>query len=403
RRYIEKYNKAEQELWEHDGKNKAKILMENLIIRVFNKEKYELKKSNEILEKIPKFGIKVSIANTIFYDFLELLLRLLEIGVYAVIGAVIITQGDLEISYLIMLTTYVWFLWWPIDKAISSLNVINRSWEKYKKLQDFLGKENKIKNGKEDFQYNKGAIEFKNVGFSYNDTKEIFKNLDLKLLDGKKNALVGHSGGGKSTFTKVLLRIFDYHSGEIFIDKQELKTLNMDSFYKYIGYLPQEASVFDGTIRENLEYAFDGDVQNKDTLIWKALKDARIDDMIKGLEKGLETEVGEKGIKLSGGERQRLAIARIFLKNPEIIILDEPTSALDSISEAKITKSLNKLMNGRTSIIIAHRLQTVMHADKIIVFENGKVETQGTHDELMKNSVIYKKLVDLQNGKINEE
>ncbi|USN58248.1 MAG: ATP-binding cassette domain-containing protein [Candidatus Peribacteria bacterium] len=235
--------------------------------------------------------------------------------------------------------------------------------------------------------------------------------MSLHIRAGKKNAIIGHSGGGKSTIVKMLLRLYDYQSGSIQIDGQDLKSFKIDTLYQHIGYLPQEPAIFDGTIRENLEYALNIDKRVKDkgksnmyddAIMWKALKDAQVDDMVRNLEHGLDTEVGEKGIKLSGGEKQRLAIARIFLKNLEIIILDEPTSALDSISEDKITASLNELMQGKTSIVIAHRLQTVMNADNIVIIENGKIADEGTHTELLKKSKIYKKLVDLQHGRLVE-
>lgn len=257
-------------------------------------------------------------------------------------------------------------------------------------------------------------------------TKYIFKNLNLNFLSWKKNALIGHSWWWKSTITKLILRIYDVNSWNILIDWQNIKNLEIGSFYGKIWYLPQEPAVFDGTIRENMEYAlnqkspafsiplikgdknvemFGKNISKEDEQeknIWEALKKARIDDMVKNLEQGLDTEIWEKWIKLSWWEKQRLAIARIFLKNPKIIILDEPTSALDSISEAKVTESLNELIQWKTSIIIAHRLQTVMNADKIIVIENGKIEAEWNHKNLLEKSKVYKTLVDLQNGKIIE-
>jgi len=402
RKYIKKHNKKEQELWEIDWKNKAKIIMENLIIRIFWKQKYELGNSNKILEKIPYHWTRVDTANILFYQFLEFLLRLFEMWVYIIIWTLIIKEWNLQISYLIMIIGYIWFLWWPLDKAISDLNTINRGWEKYKKLQDFIEQEIEIKNWRKKFEYKNWEIEFKNVGFSYNKSKEIFNNLNIQFLKWKKNALVWHSWWGKSTIVKIILRLFDYKTWEVLIDWQELKTLKIETLYKNIGYLPQEPAVFDWTIRENLEYAFDWKIKNKDKIIWQALKKSRIDKMIKWLEKWLETEIWEKWIKLSWWEKQRLAIARIFLKDPEIIILDEPTSSLDSISEASITDSLNELMKWRTSIVIAHRLQTVMYSDKIIVLEEWKIEAEWLHSELIKKSNIYKTLVDLQNGKIME-
>ena len=411
RKKIEKYSKIDQELWEENWKNRAKIIMENLVIRIFWKVDYELKKSEKILKRIPFYSTAKETINSFYSKMLELLLRILEIWVFLIIWSLIIKEWKLEISYLVMIISYIWFLWWPLDKAVSNLNRINKEWEKYKKLQEFIEKPNDIVNWKEKYIYKKGEIEFKNLEFGYSEKNILFKNLNLKLLSGKKNALVWHSWGWKSTIIKILLRLYDYKSWEILLDWQELKNLKIESFYKEIWYLPQEPWIFDGTIRENMEYAFEtpplgllltGEGNNKENQIWEALEKAQISDMVKKLEKWLDTEVWEKWVKLSWWEKQRLAIARIFLKNPKIIILDEPTSALDSISESKITKALDELMKDKIAIIIAHRLQTVMYSDKIIVLENGQITNEWKHNELMQNSKTYKTLVDLQNWKIME-
>lgn len=401
RKVFQKYNKIEQKLWEEDWRIKTRMIMENLIIRIFLKKNYELKKSKKILDEIPKCWIIVDTINNSFYKMLEVTIRLLEVWTYIVLWALAI-RWEYSIANITMVTWYIWFLWWPIDKAVSNLNRINRVWEKYSKLQRFLDKLIEIIDWENDFVFKNWKIEFKDLFFSYENNLEIFKNFNLEFLEGKKNALVWHSWGGKSTIFKIILRLYDYKSWKVLIDWQELKTLKIDSFYENIWYLPQDAAIFDWTIRENLEYAFLDNYKYDDEEIWLALKKAKIDDMIKSLEKWLETEVWERWIKLSGWEKQRLAIARIFLKNPKIILLDEPTSALDSINEAKITKTLSELMKWRTSIIIAHRLQTVMNADKIIVIENWKIEKTWTHEELIENSKTYKKLVNLQNGVIEE-
>ena len=405
RKKIEKYNKKEQELLEENWRNMAKIVMENLVIRVFWKVDYELNNSKNILDKIPFYSTIKETINSFYSRILELLLRILEIWVFFIIWTLIIKEWNIKIAYLIMLTWYIWFLWWPLDKAVSNINRINKELVKYKKLQEFIEKPNDIMDWKEKYIYKTWKIEFIDLKFWYSEKNILFKKLNLKFLEWKKNALVGHSWGWKSTIIKVLLRLYDYSSWKILLDWQELKKLKIDSFYKEIWYLPQEPGIFDGTIRENMEYAFSiyNEVKdNQEKIIWAALEKAQISDMVKKLEKGLDTEVWEKWIKLSWGEKQRLAIARIFLKNPKIIILDEPTSALDSISEAKITKALDELIKDRTSIIIAHRLQTVMLSDKIIVLEKWKIESEWTHNELMLKSYIYKTLVDLQNGKVIE-
>ena len=405
RKYSLKYWKKEQEYKEEIWKIKAKTVMENLTIKLFLKKDNELIKTKKLLELEKENWIKVVVANEFYYKIFEWIIRFIEIAVYLFIWMLIIEKWEYNIAYLVMLTGYIWFLRNPIDKAISNLNRINKELVKYKKLQEFIEKQNNIIDWKEEYVYKTWKIEFRNITFWYSKKNKLFKKLHLNFLEWKKNALVGHSWGWKSTIIKILLRLYEYQTWKILLDWQELRNLKIESFYKEIWYLPQEPWIFDGTIRENMEYAFD--IYNKDKnkqekIIWEALEKAQISDMIKKLEKGLDTEVWEKWIKLSWGEKQRLAIARIFLKNPKIIILDEPTSALDSISEADITKALNALIKDRTSIVIAHRLQTVMLSDKIIVLENWKIESEGTHNELMLKSHIYKTLVDLQNGKVME-
>jgi len=411
RKYIIPLSAKEQEIWEEDGRNGARLIMENFTMRYFWKSEFELDRSGKKLMSIVKYGTKVDTANSAYYKLLELILRLLEVVFFFIIWGAILQSGTYEISFLILLTSYVWYLWWPIDKAVGNMNKINREWSKYMSLQKFVALENPIINGSQKYSYDTWTIEFRKINFSYSPERKIFENLDVKFLSWKKNALVGHSGWWKSTITKLILRLYDTDSWEILLDWQEIKSLDIGSVYHKIWYLPQEPAIFDGTIRENMGYAFGEEMwmnekidslKDKESLIWEALKKAQIDDMVKKLDKQLDTEVWEKGVKLSGWEKQRLAIARIFLKNPKIIILDEPTSALDSISEAKVTQSLERLTKWKTSIVIAHRLQTVMDADKIIVIEDWKIQAEGIHKELIVKSDTYKKLVDLQNWRIWE-
>ena len=422
KRYINKNYKLEQENWEEDWRNRAKLVMEQLVINLYWKKEYELNKNMFYLEKASKYWIKADIANETFYKLVEFLVRISEIFILIIVWWIIITTWKYQLSYLIMLTWYLYLLWEPLDNAITNINQINKVWQKYSKLQEFIEKPNDIVNWKDEYIYKTWKIEFKNIDFGYSKEKQIFNDFSLSFLEWKKNALVGHSWGWKSTITKLILRLYDISKWEILLDGQEIKNIDINSFYKEIWYLPQEPAIFDWTIRENMEYAFDETIiswhpqvdahtenvglpfmgNQKENLIWEALKKAKIDDMIKTLEKWLDTEVWEKWIKLSWWEKQRLAIARIFLKNPKIIILDEPTSALDSISEAKIVESLDELTKWKTSIVIAHRLQTVMKSDKIIVIENWKIESEWTHKELISKSETYKTLVDLQNWKILE-
>jgi len=420
---VKKYVEEENKMYEDDTRLTVKIINDFLLVKIFNKQNQEIEKSNKIISKLPKLREKIRWYQMIFYVALFFFLKSLEYGAYLLIWYFVL-KWEMTIATLIMITGYLWSLWNPIDVAIKELNRISQELEVYKKLQEFINKPNEIKNWEKEYIYKSGEIKIKDLEFAYNKENKIFDKLNLEFLPGKKNALVGHSGWWKSTIIKILLRLYDYQKWEILVDGQNLKDLKIESFYKYIGYLPQEPWIFDGTIRENLEYAFtspqpspqgegvkspiipfhkgDEDKNNKEKLMWEALEKAQIADMVRKLEKGLDTEVGEKWVKLSWWEKQRLAIARIFLKNPKIIILDEPTSALDSISENKITKALDELIKWKTAIIIAHRLQTVMHSDKIIVLKKWKIESMWKHNELMQKSKIYKQLVDLQNGKVLE-
>ena len=212
---------------------------------------------------------------------------------------------------------------------------------------------------------------------------------------GKSTALVGHSGAGKSTITALLNRFYDVQQGQILIDGQDVSKVTQKSLRQNIGLVMQENTLFNDTIYHNIAYAKLG-VKRKD--VYEAAKQANIHKFIMGLPKKYQTVVGERGLKLSGGEKQRVAIARVVLKNPPILILDEATSALDSVNEQVIHKALQHVMKGRTSIVIAHRLSTVVDVDKIIVLHKGKVVQQGRHGQLKKTPGVYKELVDLQVG-----
>ena len=245
------------------------------------------------------------------------------------------------------------------------------------------------------------AIDFHDVSFRHKDAKEsIFENFNLKIQPGERVGLVGVSGSGKTTLTKLLLRFADIDEGEISISEQDIKHVTQRSLRKNIAYVPQETSLFHRSIADNIAYGRpDASMEE----IKQAAKLANADEFISDLPQGYETLVGERGVKLSGGQRQRIAIARAILKNAPILVLDEATSALDSESEALIQGALEKLMHGRTSVVIAHRLSTVASLDRIVVLENGKIVEQGRHDELLKQNGVYKKLWSRQSGAFMKE
>ena len=244
----------------------------------------------------------------------------------------------------------------------------------------------------------KGEIEFRNLSFNFNETRKVLENINLKIKSGEKVALVGPSGAGKTTFIKLLLRLYSPTAGEIIIDGTDISDATQGSLRKNIAMVPQDTILFHRTLAENIGYGKHGVAKEE---IEKVAKLAHCDEFIKDLPFGLETYVGERGIKLSGGERQRVAIARAILKNAPILVLDEATSSLDSRSEGLIQDALNNLIADRTTIVIAHRLSTIRKMDRIIVIDNGKIIEQGSHNDLLNKDDSLYKILELKWGRKN--
>ena len=245
--------------------------------------------------------------------------------------------------------------------------------------------------------YQNGKIAFENVSFSYNPDRKIISNINLVINPGETIAFVGTTGGGKSTLSRLLFRLYDPSEGRILIDGQDIKRVTQESLRKLIGIVPQDTVLFNDTISYNIAYASPNTTMEE---IQDAAQNADLGEFIKKLPQGYETKVGERGLKLSGGEKQRVAIARMLLKNPKIYVFDEATSALDSATEKRIQKSLKDMSSGRTTMIIAHRLSTIVDADHIFVLDNGQIAESGNHQQLLEKDGLYAKL---WNQQIREE
>lgn len=244
-----------------------------------------------------------------------------------------------------------------------------------------------------DIQRLSGSIEFRNVSFSYNSDRQVLTDVSFTVPEGKTYALVGASGGGKTTLAHLIPKFYNIESGDILIDGISINDIKSESLRKNIGIVQQDVFLFTGTFKENIAY---GNPSATDEEIIDASKKANLYDYIMSLPEGFDTEIGERGVKISGGQKQRLSIARVFVKNPSILILDEATSALDNATEALIQQSLSELCVGRTSIVIAHRLSTVRNADKIIIINKGTVCEEGTHEELLSKKGVYYNLYNSQ-------
>lgn len=251
----------------------------------------------------------------------------------------------------------------------------------------------KDQKGAIDLQDVKGEIEFKNVTYRYDEDKEVLNNINLKVEKGKTFALVGPSGGGKTTICHLIPNFYEIDQGQILIDGQDISTLTKDSLRKHIGIVQQDVYLFNASIKDNILY---GKLDASDEEVIEAAKRANIHDYIMSLPKGYDTQIGERGVRLSGGQKQRLSIARVFLKNPPILILDEATSALDNTTEILIQQALDQLCQGRTTLVVAHRLSTIKNADEIAVISDGHILEQGNHDTLMNKKGMYYDLYQLQ-------
>lgn len=326
-------------------------------------------------------------------DFLNVVV-LVAGGIYTYYGW--INYGDL-VAYMLFINMFID----PIKKLINFVEQFQNGMTGFSRFCELIDEQIEEESEHSKILHEvKGEIVFDDVNFTYSDGKEVLHDIDLTIAPGKKVALVGPSGGGKTTICHLIPHFYPLESGQIKIDGINISDISFASLRKHIGIVQQDVFLFSGTIRDNIAY---GDLTASDEAIIEAAKRANIHDYVMSLEDGYLTNIGERGIKLSGGQKQRLSIARVFLKNPAILILDEATSALDNTTEVLIQKALDELCKGRTTIVVAHRLSTIKNADEIVVITKGSILEQGTHEELLQRGGLYKRLYDSQFKTMDEE
>ncbi len=335
----------------------------------------------------------------LFMSGMEFTTGIMPVAVIAV-GGFLVMKGRLSYIELITFTLYVSTFVTPVRKLAQFAEMYMQGTAGFSRFLELMRTEPDIKDAPdaENLDGVKGDIEFKNVNFSY-DEVPVLHDISLSLEHGKCLALIGPSGGGKTTMCQLLMRFYDIDGGEITVDGKDIRSLTQSSLRRSIGMIQQDVYMFAGTIRENIRY---GRPDASDEEVEQAAQLAEIHNEIMEMPDGYDSYIGERGVMLSGGQKQRLSIARVFLKNPPILILDEATSALDTVTEQRIQASLDRLSQGRTSIIIAHRLSTIRNADTIAVIEHGRIAERGSHSELMAKNGIYTALYEAQRGNENE-
>ena len=360
------------------------------VVQSFTNERFEISrflKNNQKFRKAKLKGYK-TMALTTAGTFLMTRLMILAVLVF---GAWLSFSGNMSYGEFVGFVLYVNVLFKPIDKISAILELYPKGMAGFKRFTELIDTKPQIVDRKDaiDVQLLEGNIVFKNVTFGYEKHKPVLQGVDLSITAGETVAFVGPSGAGKTTISSLIPRFYDIDGGAITIDGIDIRDMTKRSLRSQIGIVQQDVFLFTGTLRENIAY---GKLDATDEEIQRAAKMAHLEQLIESLPDGYETQVGERGLKLSGGQKQRIAIARMFLKNPPILILDEATSALDTETEQVIQNALTELAKDRTTLVIAHRLATIRNADRIVVVTENGIAEEGTHDELVERGGIFANL-----------
>jgi len=372
----------------------SEIIKGSWLIKIYQKEEDELKKISMIIDERFKAIKKVEQTRLGAGPIMEII-SAIAIAIVVFFAGYRSMQGAITLGEFVSFLAALMLAYQPV-RALAGINIgIQEGIAAAKRIYEIIDQKNEIYHDENapSLKLKNATLEFKNISFIYPDGTHALKNLSAKIEGGKKIGLVGISGSGKTTFLNLIPRLFNLKHGAIFIDDQNINNINLNSLRKEISLVSQDVILFDDTIKSNILY---GNSFASDDEIIQACKFAAAQDFIEKLPNKYETVIGENGIKLSGGQKQRLSIARAILKDSSIILLDEAASSLDSESEAVIQKAIENLIKNKTTIIIAHRLSTIMNCDKILVFNNGQIVAEGSHEFLVNNSSIYKNLYEKQ-------
>jgi len=373
---------------DEDANNKSlDSLLNYETVKHFNNENIEEKRFDDAMAGYEKASIK-TLTSLSFLNFGQTAIFTIGLTLCMVLSGLEVKAGDQTIGDFVLINAllmqlaiplnFFGFIYREISQGLTDLNSLFSILKIEPEIND---KENAVS-----MKFNKAEINFKNVSFSYDGKRKVLDNINFNIPSGSSLAIVGPTGAGKSTISRLLFRFYDVTKGRILINGKDIRDISQASLRKNIGIVPQDTVLFNDTVSYNLRY---GKVGSSEKEIWRVAEQAQLSELIKTFPDGMNTVVGERGLKLSGGEKQRVAIARTLLKNPPILVLDEATSALDTLTEREIKESLNDLAEKRTTIIIAHRLSTIVEANKILVLNKGNIIEQGTHKQLLRKKGLY--------------
>lgn len=369
------------------------VLSEIRLVKTYTAEGYEEQRGTDRTKELFRFGLKEAKLMAILNPLISLAMMMMLVFIIGY-GGIRVSAGALTPGELVAFILYLFLIIVPVSQFSSFFAELQKAMGATERIRELLEHEEEEDTAKLSAQGMEKALAFEQVHFSYDSSEKVLDDISLFLPSDSVTAIVGPSGAGKTTVFSLLERFYTPQSGSIFYGGTSIADLSLQEWRQKIGYVSQDNPLMTGTIEDNLRYGLPFEVKEQD--LWEALEAANVKEFVKALAQGLQTQVGERGIKLSGGQKQRIAIARALLRDPEILLLDEATASLDSQSEKHVQEALSYLMKGRTTIIIAHRFSTITGADQIVVLEEGAVTGTGTHAALYENHLLYRKLADHQ-------